>query len=145
MSTTLRIAAVSVAATVLLFAGCRDHPTEPGSLGGTYVYTAYNAGDTVVVIGTINLANPDSTLLTGRWLLAAVNGAPNIGPQTGSGTLRGSTGPGTTTISIDLNPGWADNNVFLNGTFQGTAIKGTWMWSTFGGPTSEGRFVMTKR
>jgi hypothetical protein len=137
-----RPALITAAAIILLLGtGCRDHPTAPGDIAGLYRYTAYNAGDSVVVVGTITLNNSDSTRLTGRWALIAVNGSVDVGPQTGTGTLSGSTAAG---VSIDLNPGWADNNVFLDGAFAGGVITGTWRWSTFAGVAAEGRFEMKK-
>ena len=45
------------------------------------------------------------------------------------------------TIGIDLNPGVADNNVFLSGTFQGDTIRGEWSFSGFPGVISEGTFI----
>jgi hypothetical protein len=136
------LAVASLALCAAFLASCDEHPTSPATIAGRYQYTAYNAADSVVVAGLITLANPDSTRLTGSWVLAAVNGAVNIGPQTGAGTLAGSTASG---VSIDLNPGWADNNVILFGTHSGREIAGTWQWVTLTGVTADGRFVMKKR
>jgi hypothetical protein len=132
---------IAAAIVALLLPGCTMHPTAPGELAGPYHYTAYNAGDSVVVTGTITLSNPDSTLLTGHWALIAVNGAADIGPQTGTGTLRVSSASG---IAINLNPEFVDNNVSLDGATGTNVITGTWRWSTFTGITAEGRFVMKK-
>jgi hypothetical protein len=136
-----RTVLIAAAIGALLLPGCTVHPTDPGTVTGLYRYTASNAGDSAVVVGTITLANPDSTLLTGRWVLTAVNAATEIGPQTGTGTLRGSSSSG---ISINLNPGFADNNVLLDGAAANDSITGIWRWSTFTGTSAEGRFVMKK-
>lgn len=137
-----RTIVAALAACAVAFAACGDHPTSPAPIAGRYQYTAYNAGDSLVVIGSITLINPDSTLLTGSWNLAAVDGATDVGPQSGTGMLRGSTATG---VSINLNPDWADNNVLLMGAFTGREITGTWQWISFVGVTAQGRFVMTKR
>ncbi|MEK6756645.1 MAG: hypothetical protein AABZ02_10890, partial [Bacteroidota bacterium] len=47
-------------------------------------------------------------------------------------------------VSINLNPGWVDNNVVLQGTFENDRLRGRWSWITFAGPTSEGTFDATK-
>jgi hypothetical protein len=136
-----RTALIAAAVGVLLAAGCTDHPAAPGSLAGIYHYTAYTAADSAAVAGTITLIESEPAVLTGRWALGAVDPGANVGPQTGAGTLRGSGAPG---VTIDLNPGWADNNVFLEGTASGRVISGTWQWTTLTGPAAGGRFVMTR-
>jgi hypothetical protein len=142
MTSFTRILAAALAAGIALFAGCAEDPTSPSAIAGRYQYTAYNAGDTAVVIGSVIINNRDSTLLTGNWTLAGINGATDVGPQIGGGALGGSTASG---VSINLNPGWADNNVILHGAFTGNEITGTWSWISFVGVTAEGRFVMKKR
>ena len=49
-----------------------------------------------------------------------------------------------TSISMNLNPGWADNNVVLSGTVEKDRISGKWTWITFVGPTAEGTFEAIK-
>jgi hypothetical protein len=138
-----RIVTASLTVCAAFIAACDEHPTSPSStIAGRYQYTAYNAGDSVVVIGSIALGNPDSTEFTGSWALATVGGAADVGPQTGVGTLRGSTASG---VSINLNPNYVDNNVFLVGTSGEREISGTWQWITFAGITTQGRFEMKKR
>ena len=137
----LAAAIAALAFGVSLFAGCGHHPVAPAGIGGLYQYTAYDSGGAPVVTGTITLVNRDSTNLTGRWDLRAADGAGNIGPQTGRGLLAGSTADG---ISIDLTPGFADNNVILVGTFEEDEISGTWHWITFIGETARGRFEMIR-
>lgn len=43
-------------------------------------------------------------------------------------------------VTVNLNPQWVDNNVFLSGSFDKDRFSGTWMWSTFVGSTAEGKF-----
>jgi len=47
-------------------------------------------------------------------------------------------------VTINLNPGWVDNNVILAGTVVDGRIEGQWTWITFAGPTTTGTFVATK-
>lgn len=130
-----------VAAGAALLAGCDSDLSSPQFIGGRYAYTAWNSGDTAVVTGTIYLANPDSTALVGSWELRTVRGATDTGPQVGFGSLAGSTAGG---VTINLNPGWVDNNVYLSGSFDGNSIEGDWQWVTLTGVTASGRFEMKK-
>jgi hypothetical protein len=113
-----------------------------GSPPTSYIYRGYNSKDILVVTGSMTLALIDSISISGTWMLECIVPGEKVGPQTGSGTLRGSLQGGR--IMVDLNPGWADNNVFLSGSFDKDRISGTWMWSTFVGPTSKGKFEAVK-
>jgi hypothetical protein len=135
-------AAVLIAASAFCLVSCDTTGPEADAIGGRYAYTAYNAADTAVVSGTINIVNPDTTALAGSWDLHSIRNAPDIGPQTGSGTLTGSEAG---SVSINLNPSAADNNVFLLGVFYNRKITGTWQWITLSGVTAEGRFEMQKQ
>lgn len=44
----------------------------------------------------------------------------------------------------DLSEGWFDNNIMLNGTLDGKAIKGDWYWGTFAGARVRGTFTLTR-
>lgn len=89
------------------------------------------------------MAKTDSTAIAGTWAFQGVSSVDRVGPQVGSGTLAGElTG---SKLSIDLNPGWRDNNVILIGSAQGEKIVGTWSWITFAGPTSNGTFEAVKK
>jgi hypothetical protein len=133
-----------IPAAILSLAACADRGEQPvdslhpGGVPVSYRYRAYNAKGDLAVDGTFTLTSIDSATVSGTWSFVAILPAEKIGPQTGTGKLRGTIQKSS--ISIDLNPGWADNNVFLQGIISSDSIAGTWMWSTFAGPTSEGRF-----
>jgi hypothetical protein len=103
-----------------------------------YSYRAFAANGSLVVAGTMSLTATDTTSVTGTWAFEGISLIDKIGPQVGSGRLVGNVKE--TTISINLNPGWADNNVQLLGTIGSHRITGTWTWVTFVGPTTKGTF-----
>jgi hypothetical protein len=105
-------------------------------------YKAYTSSGALAVVGTMTLAKTDTVSVQGSWVLEGVAGVNGVGPQVGTGTLRGRVEGST--ISLNLNPGWVDNNVILAGTIESEKISGTWTWVTFSGPTSSGRFEATK-
>ena len=109
-----------------------------GSSPSSYSYNGYNSKGLLVVVGSITLVVTDSQVVSGTWTLECIAQGEKVGPQTGSGTLTGSFQ--NSRVAVNLNPGWVDNNVFLSGTFDKDRFIGSWMWSTFAGPTSEGRF-----
>jgi hypothetical protein len=128
----------------LSFVACTDKGEQPvGSLQprgvpDKYIYKAYNSKGDLAVSGTMTLVGIDTTSVSGTWSFVAVLPSEKVGPQIGTGGLTGTIQKSS--ISINLNPGWADNNVFLQGTVSSDRITGRWMWSTFIGPTAEGTF-----
>ena len=44
------------------------------------------------------------------------------------------------TVIVDLNPGYADNNVILVGVLRSGHLDGTWQWDTVSGPSTQGGF-----
>jgi hypothetical protein len=114
----------------------------PGSFPTTYSYRGYNSKGALVVVGSVTLAVTGGSILGGTWALECIVPGENVGPQTGSGTLAGTIQGAK--ANLDLNPGWADNNVFLSGTFETDRFIGSWTWSTFAGPTSAGTFEAVK-
>ena len=110
----------------------------PSGSPRTYAYKGFNSNGVLVVTGTLRLTCGDDQTIEGGWSLGNLLPDEQIGPQTGTGTLRG-TLQGTS-VSLNLNPGWVDNNVFLSGTFGKDGFSGTWTWVTFVGPTASGKF-----
>ena len=141
----LRLCALTL---FLFLVGCTDKGDAPvGSLhpdgvAATYSYRAYNSKGELAVSGTMTFEEVDTISVSGIWAFAAVLTSEAVGPQVGTGKLAGSLQKSS--ISINLNPGWADNNVFLQGTVFSDSITGRWMWSTFVGPTAEGKFRAIK-
>jgi len=137
-----RATPVTVLTTVAAIMSCGDPtlPTTGGDPSGAYGYVA-RSGLTPVVTGTVTLLVDRDSAVTGIWELRRVPGSDptiQVGPQLGSGTLAGRLYP-SGIVAVDLNPGWADNNVFL--AFGATArdqLTGTWDHSTFVGPVAGG-------
>ena len=116
--------------------GCKDETVNPSSPGSSS-YSAYDSSGTLLVQGAISFDTKDSTI-TGEWNLSKIGNAQNTGPQVGTGKLEGSIH--NETLFINMNPGWADNNVFLTGNVENGVLRGSWTWSSFRGPTSGGPF-----
>lgn len=116
---------------------CSDD--DPSTQTGTYRYTAFLEGSPVVE-GLLQLDEVSTTRVSGRWEFARIGSSTiQVGPQVGTGTLEGSFDGAV--LNINLNPGVADNNVFLTGTFQGDTIRGDWSFSGFPGVISQGTFI----
>ncbi|MBF8294515.1 MAG: hypothetical protein HW389_1060 [Bacteroidetes bacterium] len=134
---------LSVLALSLSLVACTDKgdpvvsDLQPG-FPVNYNYQGFDAKGLLVVAGTMSLTATDTTSVRGTWAFEGISLIDKIGPQVGSGRLVGNIQQ--TTISINLNPGWVDNNVLLLGTIESHRITGRWTWVTFAGPTTEGRF-----
>ena len=112
---------------------CKDNGVAvPGVLLGTYTYNGYDSGGTLVVRGTLVLSREDSNI-GGNWYF-------NDGR---SGSLEGLLDEQE--ISLNLNPGFVDNNLLLHGTFGGSMISGNWEQVGFPGVMAQGTFTAIRR
>lgn len=118
---------------------------------GTYLYQAFDSTGTLIVKGWIEIKINESVPpddennyfpIDGKWYLDKIGDPENIGMQVGEGSLIGTIEQDD--IRVNLNPGWADNNVFLNGKINGNEITGHWYYSTFVGAINGGAFKATK-
>jgi len=109
---------------------------------GLYCYQGYDGTGSLVVTGWLAIATRDNPI-AGSWWLERTANAGEIGPQTGRGRLTGwLDGNG---LSLDLNPGQADNNVLLSGTLADGVYRGGWAYGTFPGTAAQGTFVAEQR
>jgi len=114
-------------------------PSKPTAL---YRYLGYDGTGGLVVTGWLAIATQDNPI-EGSWRLARTGNSGEIGPQTGRGQFSGSLD--RESLNLDLNPGWADNNVFLSGTLAEGVYRGGWVYETFAGPVAQGTFVAERR
>ncbi|MGE0354779.1 MAG: hypothetical protein AB7Q69_16320, partial [Gemmatimonadales bacterium] len=122
---------------------------------GRYQYTAYSAAGVPLLEGWLDIrqlrepVGPDDTtdaggaccdwVIEGSWSITWVPGADTteeVGPQVGSGTLRGAYTPEG--LILDLTPLYADNNVGVFGRWSASGMDGRWDWDTFTGPRAGG-------
>lgn len=122
----------------LMFSSCSDDsPTNSSSK--TYKYTGYDSTGNKIISGYLWIDSVDSTVVKGRWDFKQVRSEENLGPQTGKGNFEGikdSQG----SMSLNLNPEWIDNNVFLIGSFQNSHYSGDWNYVGFPGVINAGSF-----
>lgn len=127
---------------IALLAACTASPsTPPPENDGTFQYSATNGAGKTLLVGKLVLVFTNDSVITGTWQLAPAPGvqASEIpGSQVGSGSLRGRRVDGK--IVLDLNPGFADNNVTLEASSARSGYTGTWSWSSFAGPQAGGSF-----
>ncbi len=130
---------------VVFLSACSTTSTTPnGSIPArAFKYTAYDSAGTRIVEGWFTLVFKDAATVEGEWNFKAIGDPQNIGPQMGEGELIGWL-QDDNEIVIDLNPGWADNNVVLHGPYSLNEISGTWVWSTIAGATNQGTFTAVK-
>jgi len=120
-----------------------DAPPQPG----LFAYQGFSAQDVLLVTGRLDLRWV-TNVVSGTWAFDYVGpGDPttaegDIGPQIGAGELEGSRHGNT--LSINLNKGWCDNNVFLDGLYEGNSVTGRWCWSTFSGARTVGPFIANR-
>ena len=129
------------AAAALLAAACDGNFVAPADgEEQTWEYTAYDFDNQAVVTGTF-IVRAEGRDFTGTWETRLLKQGADVGPQVGTGDLRGSWDVEGQSVFFDMNPGWADNNVFLVGAPDGSLLKGTWSHSTLLGEVSGGQFT----
>lgn len=124
-----------------IFSGCSDSSTNPDP-SGSYSYTAYNSSGSQIVTGWMTINFDFENNITGEWHFSAIGSPENIGPHTGDGELVGGKDDGI--IWINLNPDWADNNVFLMDTVDDEIFSGQWQYTGFPGIINSGTFTTTR-
>ena len=109
---------------------------------GSYAYFGYDTSSTLVAKGWFKYEYEDSVNIKGHWKFKKIGNPGNIGPQDGEGELVGMISD--TSVSINLQPNFADNNIILVGKFDNKYIYGNWQWVTFAGITNSGKFNSMK-
>ena len=138
---TLKYFVLSFFISNILCSWCNDI-NGPDIPKGAYEYSGYDSTGVKIVQGWMKILLDDSTGVTGEWEFKKVGNPENIGPQIGSGNLIGVYNEPQ--ISINLNPNWVDNNVFLNGDYSEDKIEGEWMYTGFPGIINKGKFKAVK-
>jgi hypothetical protein len=125
-----------------LLAACSPEPIAPGLGDGEFHYRAATSSGRPLLDGRLSLTFPTDSTVAGTWRIrriAATDSVTPVGPQVGEGTLLG-TRHGDT-VTLELNPLYADNNVGLRGVTRSPGLRGDWTWSTITGPRASGPFV----
>ena len=125
-------------ASFLIFSSCSDDsPTNSSST--TYKYTGYSDNGSIIISGYLWVDSVDSSIVTGRWDLKRVGNEENLGPQIGKGNFKGVKDSGGS-MSLNLNPEWVDNNVFLIGSLLNSSYSGDWNYVGYPGVINSGTF-----
>jgi len=125
-------------ATFALFSSCGDDSPTSSSMK-SYKYTGYDSTGQKVITGYLWIDSVDSSTVKGSWEFKLVGNCENLGPQIGKGNFDGVKNSNGN-MSLNLNPGWIDNNVFLIGSFQNSYYGGDWNYVGFPGVINTGSF-----
>jgi hypothetical protein len=123
--------------------GCNNDREIRGGPFGSFQYKAYDTLGVAVVQGWLTLNISDSSHVDGEWHFTQVGTPKNVGPQNGDGRLQGAFHDST--LSVNLNPQFVDNNVDLTGRYDGKTFKGEWIWSGFPGKLGIGWFTAVQQ
>lgn len=109
---------------------------------GAYAYTGYDSTGVKIVQGWIKINLDDTTNISGEWELDKIGNPENMGPQIGSGNIVGNLT--NNQLFLNLNPQYADNNVFLICPYDNQKLAGQWNYSGFPGIINYGTFFAKK-
>lgn len=131
---------------VALVVACSTNGMAPrGSLKSAVLHYSAASEGVPLLTGSLRLVIHDDSTVTGTWTIDWVAGADTtarVGPQVGTGTFSGQQ-LADGTVQLNLNPLYADNNVFLSATVTRDGLSGEWSWSGFPGVLGSGRFTAT--
>ena len=140
-----RIFVLSILFLSLTFFKCEDDNNVVGPLpGGVYNFVSFDEDGNKLVDGEFTIIYNDSKTFKGSWDFKAVGNLDNPRPQVGTGELIGEIDENNQ-VSVDLNPGWADNNAYLNGKFGNGVLTGEWSWVGFAGIPEKGTFTASEK
>lgn len=147
--TTLMFFTLTILITAVILNGCSGSSSDKSySLKtGKYVYTLTDSSGKTLVEGEMLFnkmtkqvdVGERNYLVEGSYTITKPNTDTSytcFSTMTG-GELTGYYNDSLKFININTNPKIADANVFLNGNVNGTALKGTWNYSTFRGTGNE--------
>jgi len=130
-----------LATAAILAAACEGNFVAPqDGEEQTWEYTAYDFNNQAVVTGTF-VVRAQGRTFNGSWETRLLKAGAEVGPQVGTGDLWGEWDTEGQSVFFDMNPGWADNNVFLTGAPDGNLLRGNWSHSTLVGNVSGGQFT----
>ena len=109
-----------------------------GISAGIYHYIAKDKNGAVIAEGELEIKSLSATAIDGKWEIKTSAPMAQTGPQNGKGKIAGQLSGNK--IMLDLNPGWRDNNVVLNGKIQKGKFSGFWDWNGIAGTMAGGTF-----
>jgi hypothetical protein len=128
---------------LILISSCqKDEAIISSYPTGSFTYQSYDTLGNQIVQGIMEIDFVDSVKIKGSWYLENISNRNDIGLQYGEGELIGTIE--NSTLYLNLNPQYADHNVYLDGTIKEDLIEGRWVWATFIGPTNWGSFKAIK-
>lgn len=114
----------------------------PSAPVDTFTYMCYYL-EVPAVTGWFTTERTGPHKISGEWHFSYVGEPVEVGPQVGDGILAGTVEGDH--IVINLNPGWQDANVYLDGVLTGDRYLGDWTFSSLAGIVSQGPFEATRR
>ncbi len=139
----MKIYLITIILLFTLICSCqKDEAIIESYPSGSFTYQSYDSLGNLIVDGWLAFEFVDSIRVEGSWHLNNLSNRNDIGLQDGDGELIGHVE--NSSISINLNPQYADHNVYLDGTLNEDLIEGRWTWATFRGPTNWGMFKASK-
>lgn len=118
---------------LMLIVACQDQGTSfEGDMLGKFAYTAYDTLGAELYHGTLLLFQNDSKI-AGAWEFEDGR----------SGKLEGTVQ--SADLSLNLNPGFVDNNLLLQGTISAGTFSGSWQRVGFPGIMDRGSFTALKQ
>lgn len=129
---------IIVITAVSLLSSCGEDSSTNSSMT-TYKYTGYDSTGNKIISGYLWVESTDSSIVEGRWNFKQIGTCQNIGPQTGKGNFEGHK-DSRGSMNLNLNPGWIDNNVILDGSLLNSHYDGSWSYIGFPGIINRGGF-----
>ncbi len=129
---------VLVITAVSFLSSCGDDPSTNSSMTN-YKYSGFDSTGNKIISGYLWVESTDSSIVKGGWNFKLILNEENLGPQIGSGNFEGHK-DSRGSMQINLNPGFVDNNVILDGSLLNSHYDGSWSYIGFPGIINQGTF-----
>ena len=116
--------ALTIALIVFVASGCESDKTSYA-----LSYKLYDTSEQVIETGIWKFSVNPMGDISGSYMCNGDGSGQMVGHMSGN------------TLTLTINPDWADAGTFVQGTRQGDEWSGTWLYETIAGPKDGGRFT----
>lgn len=110
------------------------------TISGKYYFVMYDSAAEKLAEGTMEIAEPDNTLLSGSYIFTKKYAEDFPAYSTMKQNFEGNLTDNGGKIFLNLNPKIADNNVFISADVSVDSLNGKWTYSTMKGIKDSGKF-----
>ena len=111
----------------------------------SYYFEMLNSENVKILEGVLKVENVTDMDISGTYTFTKIYDEKFSGISVMKGNFSGQRNKSEKTLSLNMNPKVADNNIFVNLTVMKYYLMGSWIHSTMKGPVAKGVFTSYKQ